>query len=787
MISNYLKIVARNLFKSPVFSAINITGLALGFSCGIFILLWVTDELKFDKFHVNGDRIYKVMENQTYSADGNIETQVATPGLLAQALKDEFPEIELATNGTWDVDLLVAVGDESMKKTAKYVEPDFLKIFSFPLIKGDVSTALLDPKAMVISESMAKQFFGDEDPINQTIRINNETDHNVTGVFKDIPRNSSIKVDFFMPYETWLKQNDWAKDFGNTGPRAWVMLRAGSNVDDVNAKIQDFLTKRLHLTGPGFTHLFLQKYSDAYLYSHFKDGKIDGGRIDYVKSFSIVAVVVLLIACINFMNMATAQSLRRAKEIGIRKVNGAARRMLIIQFLGEAFAFVFIGTAFALLLVELLLPTFRTLTDKQIFLPYTDPKFVGILVSVALLTGFVSGIYPAFFLSSFSIVKVLKGKFTQQAGSVSLRKVLVVVQFCFTITLIFATIVVYRQMGYIREKNLGFDRENMIIIDLEGDLKKKSDVLLTEVAKLPGVHSATKSTSSPLIGGNSTVAVEWPGKGPDDKILFTQMATGYDYVETMKLTLIDGRDFIRDPSDSNSYIINEETARRMNLKDPVGQEITFWGRKGKIVGLVKDYHLNSLHTPIEPVILHRHPDWSNLMIVRTEARATTEALDGLSKLCKQLNPAYPFNYQFVDDIFESQYKSEAVISKLANYFSSMAIFISCLGLLGLIVHTAEQRVKEFGIRKVLGASVRSILMLLAKDFVLLVTIAFTISSPFAWYLMNNWLLNFAYPAQIDWRVFAISGISALAIALITVTTQALRVAIKNPVDTLRSE
>ena len=787
MIANYLKIIIRNLFKHPVFSTINIVGLGLGISCGIFVLLWVTDELKFDSFHVNGDRLYRVMENQTYG-DRRTETAPSTAGLLARSVKDEIPEIEMASAGTWNLDLLVAVGDNSTKKTAKYVEPDFLKMFSYPLIKGDASTALLDPEAIVISESMAKQFFGDKDPINQTVKVSNERDHHVTGVFKDIPRNSSIIVDFFMPYETWLLQNEWAKDFGNSGPRTWVMLRAGAKVSDVDAKIRNFLTRKNPDPESGDTKYFLQKYSDGYLYSNFENGKNNGGRIDYVKSFSIVAVVVLLIACINFMNMATAQSIRRAKEIGIRKVNGAARRMLIVQFLGEAFGFVLIGTAFALLLVELLLPLFRELTGKDIFLPYTDPSFLTILASVVLLTGFVSGIYPAFFLSSFNIVKVLKGKFTQHAGSVSLRKVLVVVQFCFTITLIFATIVVYKQMGHIREKNLGFDRENLIIIQLEGDLGNKYETLVSETTKLRGVHSATISTSSPLVGGNSTIAVDWPGKLPTDKVLFTQMAVGYDYVETMKLTLLAGRDFSRDfASDSNSYIINEEAARRMNLNDPVGQEITFWGNKGRIVGLVKDYHLNSLHNSIEPVILHRHPNWSNLMIVRTEPGATTEALDGLAKLCKQLNPAYPFDYKFVDDIFESQYKSEEVISMLANYFSSMAIFISCLGLLGLIVHTAEQRIKEFGIRKVLGASARSIFLLLSKDFVLLVLIAFTISSPFAWYIMNNWLLNFAYPASIDWRVFAISGASALLIALMTVTTQAIKVAVRNPVETLRSE
>ena len=787
MISNYVKLIVRNLFKSPVFSAINIIGLALGLSCGIFILLWVTDELKFDSFHLNGDRLYRVMANDIYGG-GKIESSHATPGVLARTLKNEIPEIEMATAATWNINLLFAVGNKSSKMAAKYVEPDFLKMFSYPLMKGDESTALSDPNSIVISEKMAAQYFGNEDPMGKVIRVNNERDAHITAIFKNMPQNSSIIVDALMPYENWLSNNVWAKDFDNTGPRTWVMLSANANVNDVDTKIKNFLNKKVVDPTLADTELFLQKYSEMYLYSSFKNGKQDGGRIDYVRSFSIVAIVVLLIACINFMNMATTQSFRRAKEIGIRKVNGAARRMLIMQFLGEAFAFVIIGAFFALLFVELLLPLFREVIGKQIFLPYTDPMFIGILISVVVLTGFVSGIYPAFFLSSFNIVKVLKGKLGQQTGSASLRKVLVVVQFCFTITLIFATIVVYRQMDYIHKKNLGFDRENLIIIQLEGDLGKKYETLVNETIALPGIHSATVSTSSPLVGGNSTFAVDWPGKQPSEKVSFTQMSVGYDYIETMKLTLVAGRDFSRNfPSDSVAYIINEETARRMNLTDPVGQEITFWESKGKIVGVVKDYHVNSLHTAIEPVILHLHPGWSNLMIARTEPGATTEAIDGLSKLYSKLNPAYPFEYQFVDDIFEAQYRSEAVISTLANYFSTMAIFISCLGLLGLIVHTAEQRVKEFGIRKVLGASVRSIFMLLSKDFVMLVLIAFGIASPFAWYLMNNWLVNFAYPAKIDWMVFAISGGSALLIALVTVTSQAIKVAIRNPVDTLRSE
>lgn len=788
MISNYLKIIVRNLFKSPVFSTINVTGLALGLSCGIFILLWVTDELKFDAFHANGPRLYRVMQTLSFG-EGQLETQHSQPGLLAQALKDEVPEVEMATMMTWSIDVLATVGVESQKEPTRYVDPDFLRMFSYPLVKGNPATALTDPGSIVISEKTATRFFGADNPIGKTIRLNNATDHAVTGVFKDLPRNSSVQFEMLLPYEQWLKDNEWAKAWENNGPRTWVMLRPGADKEAVDKKIRQLITRHVPPAQQSVeATLFLQPYTEMYLYSSFKNGVQDGGRIDYIQTFSIVAIVVLAIACINFMNMATAQSLRRAKEIGIRKVNGAARRVLIAQFIGEAFVFVTIGMFFALLIVELLLPAFRELTGKDIFLPYTDPSFVGILLSIIFVTGLLSGSYPAFFLSSFNIVKVLKGKFSHPGKTVSLRKVLVVVQFCFTITLIFATIVVYKQMNYIRMKNLGFDRENLIIIQMEGELQGKHETLTSETLKLPGIRSATVSTSSPLQGSNSTIAVSWPGKLETDRVMFTQMAVGYDYLETMKIKLIDGRDFSRDfASDSVGYIINEESARRMNLTDPVGQEITFWGRTGKIVGLVKDYHLNSLHTSIEPLVLHLHPEWSHLMIARTEPGRTVEAMDGLSQLWSRMNPAYPFAYEFVDDVFESQYKSEEIVSTLANYFSGMAIFISSLGLLGLIIYTAEQRVKEFGIRKVLGASVRSIFLLLSKDFVILIVIAFAISGPFAWYVMQRWLENFAYPADISWEVFALSGFFAIAIALITVTSQAIKVAVRNPVDTLRND
>ncbi len=787
MVRNFLLTTLRSFWRYKNFTFINLAGLALGLSCSIFILLWVTDELNYDAFHQNGERIFRVMENQHY-AEGVLGTTPATPGLLAEKLKTDVPEIILASSATWEIDELVTVGKESHKEGGRYVEPDFLNIFTFPLLKGDPRTALSKPGSIVISEKIALRYFGNIDPLGKLVAINNDEEYEVTGVMKDVPRNSSLQFEFLLPYEQWLMRNEWAKSWENTGPRTFILLQQGASRIETGAKIRTLVSQNLPKSASVDVDLIMQPYPEMYLFSNFKNGKNDGGRIEYIRSFSIVAVVVLLIACINFMNLTTARSLKRAKEIGIRKVNGASRKLLMGQFLSEAIILSIIGLGAALLLVELFIPIFRQITGKEVFLNYSDPALITSLLGISLFTGIISGSYPAFFLSSFQVVSVLKGMSRVSSGSVSFRKGLVVFQFCLTIVLIFCSIVVYRQVEYIKNKNLGFDKENLIITNLEGELKKNTETLTRETSRLNGIISATVSTSSPLVGGNSTIAVEWPGKQPEEKILFTQMAVGYDYLNTMKVELIEGRDFSHEfASDSAAYLVNEEAAKRMRLTNPVGQKITFWNRPGTIVGLLKDYHLNSLHNPIEPVILHLHPEWANVMITRIEPGRTPEALKGLGELTARLNPAYPFEYHFVDETFEQQYKSEMIVGVLAYYFSSLAIFISCLGLLGLIMFTAEQRTKEIGVRKVLGASVSSILVLLSRDFMILVFIAFLLSTPVAWYVMNSWLHHFAYRIEVGWEVALLSGAASLVIAFCTVSLQGLRAASINPTESLKNE
>ncbi len=787
MIRNFFLITFRNFRRYKYFTAINLAGLALGLSCSIFIILWITDELKFDAFHENGARLYRIMKRDFF-AEGRVEVYPQGPGILVDALKAEIPEIEMGSQMSWDARELITVGTQSQKESGRYVQPDFLKMFSYPLAKGTLATALEKPTSIVISEKLAAKYFPNEEPIGKLVRVNNKAEYQVTAVTKDTPRNSSVRFDFLLHWDVFLAQNEWAKDWENNAPRAFVMLRDPSQQKAVDEKIKDFVHERVSDPKEDISELFLQPYTEWYLYSRFTNGQQDGGRIEYVRSFSLVAVVVLLIACINFMNLATAQSLRRAKEIGIRKATGAARRFLVIQFLGEAVVFSFIGLGLALLIVEAGLPSFRLFTDKQVIIPYSDPSFVGMLVGITLLTGLLSGIYPAFFLSSFDIVKVLKGTLKFGTGQVFLRKGMVVFQFSLTIVLIFCTLVVYRQLQYIKDKNLGFDKENLVVVDFESEHKAKVDLIVSESAKLPGVKSVTVTTTPPLATGNSTTGVQWPGKVPDLQMAFTQMSVGYDYLTTMGIQLKEGRDFSREfPSDSAAYVLNEEAVRKMNLKDPVGQVITFWSTPGPIIGVVKDYHISSFHDAIEPIILHLHPQWSNLMIVRTEAGQTTTALEGLKKVTTQVSPAFPFDYRFVDDTFEEQYKGETTIGILANYFSSMAIFISCLGLLGLIMFTAEQRTKEIGVRKVMGASVSAIFAMLSRDFLLLVCLAFAISTPIAWMVMNNWLGGFAYRTDVGVTVFVVSAIASLGIAFISISYQALKAALENPVKSLRNE
>lgn len=785
MLRNYIKIAWRNIVKSKTFSFINVLGLALGMTCSLLILLWVQDERSINRFHANGPRLYQVLENQQWTGN-ETSTTPATPGPLAPALVAEVPEIDKAVKITWEDERLLAVGEKAYKEKGRIAGPDLFQIFSFRLIHGSAKTAITGPTSIVISETVAQKLFGKTDVIGRMIRLDNKEDRQITGVMQKIPETSSLKFDFVLPLEPFEKENQWLSKWDNNGIRTFALLHPNTDVNRVNAKIKDMVHRHENKVTTITTFLF--PFEDAYLYSKFTNGLPDGGRIEYVRLFTVVAIFILIIACINFMNLATARSAKRAKEVGIRKVVGAERAFLIGQFVGEAVLMAGMALVFAVVLVLLLLPAFNRLTEKQISIEYGNPVFWLTLLGLALITGVVSGSYPALFLSSLQPVRILKGTLRFNAGAVLFRQGLVVFQFALSLLLIIGTLIAGRQVNYIRTKNLGLNRENVVYMALEGDLSKRYEVFRQELLQSPGIQSVTSSGSDPMDIGNSTIGVEWKGKDPSDKTLFTQMPVSYDFLSTMKIKLLDGRDFSKAfVTDSTNYVVNEEAARRMGMKAPVGQDLKFWDKPGKIIGLIKNFHLNSLRVAIEPLILRLDTTYNSQLIVRTQPGQTEQALASMQQLAKKYNPAYPFAYEFADDTFEKQYKSETLIGTLANCFAVLAIFIACLGLFGLAMFTAEQRTKEIGVRKVLGASVASIVALLSKDFLRLVLIAILVASPLAWYTMSQWLEDFKYRIDIEWWVFAVAGFLAVAIALLTVSFQSVKAALMDPVKSLRTE
>ena len=790
MLKNYLKTAFRNLRKNKTFSLINIMGLALGLACSLLIMLWVSDEYKVDAFHKNGSRLYSVFERQF--RDGEVNAFHGGPGIMADEMKKVLPEVQYATNYAWNELTTFESLNKIIKKSGNHAGQDFFKIFTYPLLEGNAATALQTPLDIAISKKMAEEFFGSPaQAIGKTIRYDNKKDLKITAVFDNVPQHSTAQFDYILNWQSFLQRNNWATDWTNNGPATYIVLREGTDAKAFEKKISRFLDNyNKEQTAHSFIRLGIQRYGDIYLHSNFdKLGELSGGRIQYVRLFSLVAVFILLIACINFMNLTTARSVKRAKEIGIRKVVGAFRFALIRQFIGEALLIVSLAIIISLALAMSVLPLFNQLTEKQIHLPFSDPIFWLIIIGLLLITGLISGSYPALYLSAFKPVRVLKGSLKFSSGALWFRKGLVVFQFMLSILLIIGTIVVSKQVNYIQTVNLGYDRENLIYIPLEGELTASYQLFKNQSMQMAGIKDISRITDVPTQIENGTGGVEWEGKDPNSDIQFTQSAVGYDFIKTMHLQLAQGRDFSKDfATDSVGYIINESALKRIAYKDPIGKPLTFWQKKGTIIGVLKDFHFNSLHVPINPIVLRlgENIGWG-AAIVRTETSKTKEALVNLEKVCKNLNPKFPFTYKFSDEEYQKLYKSEQVVSHLARYFAFLAIFISCLGLLGLVIFTAEQRTREIGIRKVLGATVSNVVGLLSKDFLKLVFIANLISWPLGWWAMSKWLQNFEYRTAINWWVFVLAGFAAVLIALVTTSFQAIKAAIANPVKSLRSE
>ncbi|MDJ1471761.1 ABC transporter permease [Xanthocytophaga flava] len=789
MFFNYIKVAFRNLLRNKAFSVINILGLALGIASSLLIFLWIQDEVSIGKQYPNSASLYRIMEHEI--ADGRIVTDEDTPGLLADELKKQFPEIKYTSGFSGSELHLLSVGNKSTKQRGHFVGADWLTMYSIPVLAGNATTALTTPNSVAISRKLAEIYFGTpQKAIGKIIRFDNYADHQITAVFENLPANSPEPYDFLRNWKQYLQRETWLMDWSNAGPGTRIQLRPDANPALLNAKLKTFLKGRNTDIGPTFNiELFLQPETEAYLYSDFKDGHRAGGRIEYVQLFSIVAVFLLLIASINFMNLATARSVNRGREVGVRKVVGAPRAALIAQFLGEAMFLTFLALGVALVLVSIILPAFNQLTGKELLLPFHDPAFGLVLAGILVIMGLLAGSYPALFLSSLNPINVLKGKLRFGSGALLFRRGLVVFQFVLSMLLIVGTLVIYRQLDYIQTKHLGYDRENLIRIQGEGEIARNYTAFKQELLSMPGIQSVTHMQTDPLYNGNTTDGVHWIGKDPTSAIQFNNTWIGYDFTKTMKIKVLQGRDF--SPSygtDTTNYLINEAAAKRIGYKDPVGQPLTFGKQPGKIVGLIEDFHFNSLHVPIRPLIIRLAETWNyDNILIRTQPGQTQQALASLQAICAKMNPKYPFTYSFVDAEYNRLYQSETIVRTLAVFFAGLAIFIACLGLFGLAAFTAEQRTKEIGIRKVLGASISNIVTLLSSDFLKLVIVAIIIAIPIAWYVCSNWLENFAYKISLSWWVFAAASLLAILIALITVSFQSIKAALMNPVKSLRSE
>lgn len=784
MIRNYFITAIRNLIRHKSFTLINLLGLTVGLSTAMFIILWIRDEVTYDRFNQDIDRIYEVFEHQTYSAD-KIYTFPATPGPLAESLKAEFPEVEISARSTWENRALLRYGEKSFYAEGRFADSTLLKIFTFHWLAGDSDDPLPDPSSIVLNASLAQKLFGEENALGKVIRFKNEEDLKVTGIYRDLPANSTLQCEFVAPFVYFEKENSWLESWGSNGILTFVKLRPGTDYLRFNEKIADYIKGKNE--GSTVT-LFLHPYKDLHLYSNFEDGKLNGGRITYVKAFTYVALFILIIACINFMNLTTARSTIRSREVAVRKVIGAQKFSLVKQFLGESFLITFLAMITSLLLILFLMPVFNGLTGKQISLDLRDYHFWLGFTSILLVTGLLSGSYPAFFLSSFKPVQVLKNQSRNSFQGAGLRKILVVVQFTLSVILIISSLVIYNQINYLQNKYLGFDKENVIYFFDTNGIKRNFEAFRNEALEQPFISGIGRGNHLPYQVGSSSSGMTWDGKPDDLKILFQTYQTDYDMIRVLGFELLDGRYFSRDhATDSANYIINQEAARRMGMEDPIGKNFEVWGRKGQIIGLVRDFHSTSLYSPIEPLIFMMNPASTWVTYVRIQGGKTQEAVEYLQSLYKKYDPDFPFEYDFLDKSYAEQYKSEMTIGKLADYFTGIAIFIACLGLYGLASFTVRRRTKEISIRKVFGASVSRLIALLSWDYAWLILISILLGSPLAWYLMHEFLSSYAFHTRMDMLVFLIPAVGILVLALVTVFYQSLRASLSNPAESLRNE
>ncbi|MBS1523817.1 MAG: ABC transporter permease [Bacteroidetes bacterium] len=796
MIRNYLKIAWRNILGNKVYSALNITGLATGMAVALLIGLWAYDQYSYDKFLPGYEQAYSVKVNFTNSHDGT-HTQNYLPIPLADVLKNDVPGIKyVAVTDLTDFparDFLV--GNKKLLVNGGTVASDFLKIFQYTLLKGNVNNVLKDPFSIVIDESTAKSLFGEDDPIGKTIKIDNQHDVKVTGVMKDFPSNSTFQFHFLMPFSYAEQTEDFIKNaranWDNNSFEIFVSLQPGVTSDQVAAKIKNLIVENNPLSRSYKPEIFIYPLKNWHLYSDFKDGKASGGFISYVRMFSIIGGLVLLIACVNFVNLSTARSEKRAREVGVRKAIGSSRSNLIIQFLTESILITFLAFVLSVGLVQLALPYFNAITTNSVHIPYGNFVFWCIMISYVLITGLLAGTRPAFYLSAFNPVKILKGNILIGKTASLPRKILLVVQFTCSVAFIISTVIIYQQIQYAKNRPTGYSADRLVSTFMTKDLADHYDVLKNELMASRMVESVTKASSPVTSIGWHTGIDQWPGQNAgDQKINVGAIIIDNNYFKTVGMQLIDGHNFSdNQKADTNNVIVNESAVKRMGLKEPINQIITCNGIDGRsrIIGVVKDALMESPFTPVEPLVF-THKQFASQVIYRlTPGVDPHDAIEKIGKIFDKYNPAYPFSYSFVDETYNQKFSLETLVGKLAGIFAGLAIFVSCLGLFGLAAYVAEQRTKEIGIRKVLGASIVQVWMLLSGDFILLVTISCVIASPIALYFLSNWLQKYDYRVSIGPGVFLLSAIAAIVLTLITISFQSIKAALTNPVKSLRSE
>ncbi len=788
MLYNYLKIAFRNITKHSVYSAINIAGLSVGLASSALIFLWVSDEMSFNKFHKNYDNLYQVYMNQSF-ADG-IATDRPVPLPLLEAAKAKVSEIQYMAVANWGEGSLLTHGDTKINKNGLAVSEDFLKMFSFPVTKG-TDAALVDPNSIILTEATAKALFGDEDPLNKTILVDNQREVKVGAIVQDVPVQSSLKFEYLMPFAYFEAHNEWVqnsrKSWGNHSFQMFVQLHAGASLDQANTSIKD-IVKENNPKEDASAELFLYPLSQLRLHSQFENGKPSGGMIEYVQLFSAIAAFILIIACINFMNLATARSESRAREVGIRKSIGSRRKELIAQFLGESLLITTLAFITAIVIIELALPLYNQLVNKQLLIEYSNPWLWFASLVIIVVTGVVSGSYPALYLSAFQPAKVLKGKVHAGKQASTPRKVLVTLQFGLSIFLIIGTLVIYQQIQHVKNRTVGYDKENLMMIWTTAEIETNFESVRQQLMAT-GVVKSVAHSNSPITDIFSSNAVEWAGMDPGKRVNFSTIASDYDYTATMGIKLLAGRDFSRDfKSDSSAVLINQAAADVMGMAEPVGKQLDLWGGKYNIIGVMDNVVMDSPFQPVAPLILVFQPDWSSTVSIRLEK---TDDLKGsiakVEDVMKKINPNYPFAYRFADWAFDQKFGVIDLISRLSSIFAGLAIFITCLGLFGLAAFTAEQRTKEIGIRKVMGATVANLVTLITRDFSRLVLIAFVLSAPLGWWALNWFLSRYPYRVDIAWWVFPAAGGLALVLAVTIVGMQALRAAVANPTQSLRSE